>query len=71
MWDYPPPYPGMGQTVPNPPPQNQPSGGFGPSASPYPATSGTPYPAGNPPYPAGGPPSYNQATALPQKVHLD
>nr|CAD2181986.1 unnamed protein product [Meloidogyne enterolobii] len=97
MWDCPPPYPGMGQAVPNPPPQNQTVGSVGPSAPPYPAggppqyptsgtnggapypagntpyptLGGTPYPASNPPYPAGGPPSYNQATALPQKVHTD
>lgn len=78
MYEQPPPYPGMGPVQPNPPPPSglypqigqQQTHPFNPHQGPSP--SAPPYPGGPnmAPYPAA-PPSYDQATALPQKVHMD
>jgi hypothetical protein len=79
MYEQPPPYPGMGPVQPNPPPPGFYPNLDGGNQQPQPnvtnsSASAPPYqaPAANnwAPYPSQ-PPSYNQATTLPQKAHMD
>lgn len=79
MYEQPPPYPGMGPAQPNPPPPGFYPNLDGGNQQPQPnvansSASAPPYqaPAANnwAPYPSQ-PPSYNQATTLPQKAHMD